>query len=172
MTTTICPPQLSSESFALAVEQSMTASPEALFQAWTHFDQWFSAPESPEAVAPGHRPYPSPYGASQESVRRPGSGPDAVPSPPYAGHPPPVALLGGRGFSIAAFVCGGAAPFFFPLILGPFILGPLGVIFGFVANAKGDRIGRWAGLMSIATTVLGIALSLWVAGNLGLRFGA
>jgi hypothetical protein len=58
------------------------------------------------------------------------------------------------------------------LILGPFILGPLGVIFGFVAKAKGDRIGRWATLMSIATTVLGIALSLWVAGNLGLRFGA
>jgi len=131
-----------------------------------------AAPESPEAVAPGHQPYPSPYGASQESVRRPGSGPDAVPSPPYAGHPPPVALQGGRGFSIAAFVCGGAAPFFFPLILGPFILGPLGVIFGFVAKAKGDRIGRWAGLMSIATTVLGIALSLWVAGNLGLHFGA
>ncbi len=131
-----------------------------------------AAPESPEAVAPGHRPYPSPYGASQESVRRPGSGPDAVPSPPYAGHPPPVALQGGRGFSIAAFVCGGAAPFFFPLILGPFVLGPLGVIFGFVAKAKGDRIGRWAGLMSIATTVLGIALSLWVAGNLGLHFGA
>ena len=79
---------------------------------------------------------------------------------------------GGRGFSIAAFVCGGAAPFFFPLILGPFILGPLGVIFGFVAKAKGDRIGRWAGLMSIATTVLGIALSIWVAGNPGLHFGA
>ena len=58
------------------------------------------------------------------------------------------------------------------LLLFPFVLGPLGVIFGFVANAKGDRIGRWAGLMSIATTVLGIALSLWVAGNLGLRFGA
>ena len=74
---------------------------------------------------------------------------------------------GGRGFSIAAFVCGGAA-----LLLFPFILGPLGVIFGFVANAKGDRIGKWAGLMSIATTVLGIALSIWVAGNPGLHFGA
>ena len=56
MTTTICPPQLSSESFALTVEQPMTASPEALFQAWTHFDQWFSAPECtlmrPEVNAP------------------------------------------------------------------------------------------------------------------------
>jgi len=58
------------------------------------------------------------------------------------------------------------------LLLFPFVLGPLSVIFGFVANAKGDRIGRWAGLMSIATTVLGIALSIWVAGNLGLHLGA
>ena len=79
---------------------------------------------------------------------------------------------GGRGFSIAAFVCGGAAPFCFPLIVGPFVLGPLGVIFGFVAKARGDRIGRWAALMSIATTILGIAVSVWVAGNPGLHFGA
>ena len=127
------------------------------------------APESPEVVGPGHRPYAA---ASQESVRRPGSWPYAGPSPQYAGSLPPVAQQGGRGFSIAAFICGGVAPPCFPLILGPFILGPLGVIFGFVAKAKGDWIGRWAGLMSIATTVLGIALSLWVAGNLGLHFGA
>jgi len=43
--TTICPPELSSESFALTVERLMNATPDALFQAWTHFDQWFSAPE-------------------------------------------------------------------------------------------------------------------------------
>jgi uncharacterized protein YndB with AHSA1/START domain len=34
----------------------MTASPEALFQAWTHFERWFSAPEctlmSPEVNVP------------------------------------------------------------------------------------------------------------------------
>jgi len=131
-----------------------------------------TVPENPEVVGPGHQTAAAPYAASQESVRRPGSGPDGAPYPEDASYPPPVAQQGGRGFSIAAFVCGGAAPFFFPSILGPFILGPLGVIFGFVANARGDRIGRWAGLMSIATTVLGIALSLWVAGNLGLRFGA
>jgi hypothetical protein len=128
--------------------------------------------ESPEVVSPGYQPSAAPHGASKESGWRPGLDPDAGPSPQSDGHPPPLALRGGRGFSIAAFLCGGVAPLCFPLILGPFILGPLGVIFGFVANAKGDRIGRWAGLMSIATTVLGIALSLWVAGNLGLHFGA
>jgi hypothetical protein len=130
-----------------------------------------AVPESPDVVGSSHQPSAAPYGASQESARRLASEPDAVPSPQQAGSPPPVAQQGGRGFSIAAFVCGGVAPFFFPLILGPFILGPLGVIFGFVANAKGDRIGRWAGLMSIATTALGISLSLWLAGNLGLGSG-
>lgn len=84
-----------------------------------------AAPESPEVGGPGHQPY-------------------AVPSQQDAGHAPPVAQRGGRGFSIAAFICGGVAPFCFPLIVGPFILGPLGVIFGFVAKARGDRIGRWA----------------------------
>lgn len=131
-----------------------------------------AVPESPEVAGAGYQPYVAAYGPSQETMRHPGSGPDAVPSPQDAGHPPPVAQRGGRGFRIAAFICGGVAPLCFPLILGPFILGPLGVIFGFVAKTKGDRIGRWAGLMSIATTVLGIGLSLWVAGNLGLRFGA
>jgi uncharacterized protein YndB with AHSA1/START domain len=56
VTTAICPPEFSSESFALTVERSMTAAPDALFQAWTHFDQWFSAPECtlmrPEVNAP------------------------------------------------------------------------------------------------------------------------
>jgi hypothetical protein len=131
-----------------------------------------AAPEGPEALAPDHQPSAVPRAASRDSMQRSGSGLDGVPYPQYAGHAPPVAQQGGRGFSIAAFVCGGVAPLCFPLILGPFILGPLGVIFGFVANARGDRIGRWAGLMSIATTVLGIALSLWVAGSLGLHFGA
>src|ERR1700694_3303697 len=56
MEITICPPDLSSESFALTVERSMMAAPDALFQAWTHFEQWFSAPGCtlmrPEVNAP------------------------------------------------------------------------------------------------------------------------
>jgi hypothetical protein len=56
------------------------------------------------------------------------------------------------------------------LLLLPFILGPLGMIFGFVAKSKGDRIGKWAGLMSIATTVLGLAFSIWVAGHVRAGF--
>jgi len=83
--------------------------------------------------------------------------PEPVAAPLPVGH-------GGRGFTVAAFVVGGLA-----LVLFPFVLGPLGAIFGFVANSRGDRIGRWAAFLSIATTVLGIALSILVTHSLGVR---
>ncbi|MCW3042235.1 MAG: hypothetical protein JWL57_393 [Actinobacteria bacterium] len=86
-----------------------------------------------------------------------------VPAP--AAFPPPAASQSVRGLSIAAFISGGLA-----LLLLPFILGPLGMIFGFVAKSKGDRIGKWAGLMSIATTVLGLVFSIWVAGHVRVGF--
>jgi hypothetical protein len=89
-----------------------------------------------------------------------------VPAPDQRIYPPRVASQGGRGLSVAAFISGGLA-----LLLLPFILGPLGMIFGFVADSKGDRIGKWAGLMSIATTVVGIAFSIWVAGHARVGFG-
>ena len=124
-------------------------------------------PEGPEMVAGGYQLPAAPYGTPQDFVRPPGHGPYAGAYPQYAGYPPPpVARQGGHAFSITAFVCGGIA-----LLFLPFILGPLGIIFGFVANAKGDRIGKWAGVMSIATTVLGVAFSLWVARGLGAHFG-
>ncbi|HEY4938067.1 MAG TPA: hypothetical protein VIJ69_03485 [Actinomycetota bacterium] len=88
-----------------------------------------------------------------------------APQGPEIPAPAPIASQGGRGFSVAAFISGGLA-----LLLLPFILGPLGMIFGFVAKSKGDKIGKWAGLMSIATTVLGIAFSIWVAGHVRVGF--
>jgi hypothetical protein len=84
----------------------------------------------------------------------------------YAAYPLRATSQGCRGLSIAAFVCGGLA-----LLLVPFILGPLGITFGVVAQSRGDRIGKWAVLTAFATTLLGIAFRIWMARNVGMDFG-
>jgi hypothetical protein len=82
--------------------------------------------------------------------------------PSYVAYPLRATYQGCRGLSIAAFICGGLA-----LLLVPFILGPLGITFGFVGQSRGDPLGKWAGLMSVATMLLGIALRVWMANNVG-----
>jgi hypothetical protein len=120
------------------------------------------APQGPEVPAQGQQMHADPHGAPHGYVQPPGSVPYAGPYPEYAAYAPPVASQGARAFSIAAFICGGLA-----LLLLPFILGPLGITFGFVGQSRGDRLGKWAGLMSIATTLLGIAFHIWMASNVG-----
>jgi hypothetical protein len=124
-------------------------------EAWDWRQSYLQYSEPPEDHGLQH---PAPQGHEGQAPAQP-----VYADAPY---PPLVASPGGRGLSIAAFISGGLA-----LLLLPFILGPLGMIFGFVAKSKGDRIGKWAGLMSIATTVLGIAFSIWVASHVPEGFG-
>ncbi len=65
----------------------------------------------------------------------------------------PEAKDPGKGFAIAAMVCGIVSFFFFAVILGP-----LGIIFGFVAKSKGSKSG-----MATAGIVCGaIGIALWL----------
>lgn len=115
-------------------------------------------PPPPDAAAnPGAPPWAqSPYGPQGYGPQ--GYGPQASGGyPRFLGYPPPPAVArSGLGFLVAAFICGGLALLFLPIILGP-----LGIIFGFVAYSKGNKVGLWAGVGSILTTVLGLMLSFW-----------
>src|SRR5579859_4646041 len=96
--------------------------------------------QGPDVSAPGVAPYAAPYGPPQPYAAPPAAGPYGSPyaqpnQQPWYGqpygqpHPGPYPVPGnrGRGFTITAFICGGIGLLFFP-----FILGPLGIIFGFV----------------------------------------
>jgi hypothetical protein len=120
-----------------------------------------SAPRGPQAPTPDQQLSTAPSGAPQGYVQPPGSGLRY-----YAAYPLRATSQGCRGLSIAAFVCGGLA-----LLLVPFILGPLGITFGFVGQSRGDRLGKWAALMSVTTMLLGIAFRMWMARNMGVDFG-
>ena len=56
--TVICAPDLSERLFKLKVERTMTASPGALFRAWTEgMDRWFAAPGSVLMTAKVNSPF-------------------------------------------------------------------------------------------------------------------
>ncbi len=102
------------------------------------------APPPPPAPAPDPAPR-SPY---------PGPGPDWG---AYNQYPPPQVTGEGRPWTIAGFVCGLLA-----ILVAPIILGPLGITFGFIGSSKGDPRGRWVGIGSIVTTILGIVIAVIV----------
>ncbi|MQY19683.1 hypothetical protein [Nocardia macrotermitis] len=99
----------------------------------------------------GHRPERpgSPADDAAGSWRCPG--PDPVPpqDDPPSSPLHPVAGL----FSAIAFVCAGLA-----LLSCLWLLGPIGVILGVVGHVRGERLGRWAAVTSVAATVLSLAV--------------
>lgn len=74
--------------------------------------------------------------------------------PVEGAYPPPPQSSAGHGFTIGSVVCSVVALIFLPIVLGP-----LGIIFGFVGHSRGERHGKWAGLFGIVATVVGFALS-------------
>ena len=110
------------------------------------------APPSPPRPAYDTAAYPPPQSGRAERATIPPQGWGSYPR-----RAPEPASGDGRPWTIAGFVCGLAA-----LLVAPIVLGPLGIIFGFIAKSKGDRRGLWVGLGSIATTIFGIVIGVAV----------
>jgi hypothetical protein len=76
------------------------------------------------------------------------------PSRPTTDYPPPApTTAGGRGFTIAAFVCAAVAVLFIPIILGP-----AGMVLGYMGHRRGDPLGRWAIGAALVGMVAGFIL--------------
>ncbi|MDQ1105572.1 ABC-type thiamine/hydroxymethylpyrimidine transport system permease subunit [Nocardioides zeae] len=75
--------------------------------------------------------------------------------------PVPNNNSGFRVMSIIGIVLG-----FVALLFVPIIVGPVGAVLGFVAYAKGDRLGLWAGIWCIAATIIGMVLGYLVVSNM------
>ena len=73
------------------------------------------------------------------------------------GYPAPPPRNTGRGFTVAGLVCALVS-----ILVAPIILGPLGIIFGFVGYSKGDPKGKWVGILAIVCTAVGLGLTYLV----------
>ena len=104
------------------------------------------------------------------------------PKPPaqqqaYAAAPPPIANQGSNGMAIAALVMGILTIVFFFLFFPlSFILGILGIIFGFIARGRARENpsvgGGGMALAGIITSIIGLLLALIVSVVIGLLLGA
>jgi hypothetical protein len=75
-------------------------------------------------------------------------------------YPPPPPSREGRGFTIGAFVCAGAA-----LLIIPILFGPVGIALGVIGERKGDPLGRTAWILAIVGMVVGIGIAIAVGGG-------
>ena len=120
----------------------------------------YGSPQSPQHAAPQ-------YGAPQYGAPQHG----AQPASPYAGPQfggfgaPAYGATPRNGMGIAALVLGALALVFSWTIVGGFLFGVLGVVFGFIHNGRVRRRQATAQGLGIAGLVLGI-IGIVVAGIL------
>ena len=120
----------------------------------------YGSPQSPQYAAPQ-------YGAPQYGAPQHG----AQPASPYAGPQfggfgaPAYGATPRNGMGIAALVLGALALVFSWTIVGGFLFGVLGVVFGFIHNGRVRRRQATAQGLGIAGLVLGI-IGIVVAGIL------
>jgi len=135
----------------------------------------YGSPQSPQHAAPqyGAPQYGAPqYGAPQYGAPQYGAPQHgAQPASPYAGPQfggfgaPAYGATPRNGMGIAALVLGALALVFSWTIVGGFLFGVLGVVFGFIHNGRVRRRQATAQGLGIAGLVLGI-IGIVVAGIL------
>ena len=86
--------------------------------------------------------------------------PAAPPTPDAYGSARPQPSGTARGMAIGGFVCAALALLFLPPVLGI-----IGAVLGFVAYSKGDRLGLYAGIASIACAVIGMVIGALIVAN-------
>ena len=127
-------------------------------------------PESGTAPTPANRPAAGWY-PDQQGNQRYWDGErwtEHITGPPapavHASGPTSTSAAGDQtsnGLSIAAFVCGGIAVLFFPIIFGP-----IAIICAGLAKGRNERLANAALAVAIGGTVLGFILGYAVASNM------
>ncbi len=82
--------------------------------------------------------------------------PQAIPYSPYSTTPTPSSA--GNGYSVGAIVCGIVA-----LVFCPILLGPTGIVLGFVGRSRGESRATVGIVVSIAGRVIGMVLGALIA---------
>lgn len=114
---------------------------------------------------------------SPQSPQSPDPSPPAAAPQVHAATPPPIANAGSNGMAIAALVLGISTIIFFFLFFPlAFVLGILGVIFGFIGRSRARENptvgGGGMALAGIITSIIGFLLALIVSVLIGLVIGA
>ncbi|MET7771558.1 hypothetical protein [Nocardia sp. NPDC005366] len=94
--------------------------------------------------------------------RQPGDIPDpeptGYPAPPHhEPFDPAPSTPGPPMLTVIGFICAALA-----LLLCPILFGPAGIVFGYMANNKGEKYGKWAALASAIALILGLVIGLIV----------
>jgi len=91
-------------------------------------------------------------------------GPEPVPCHRTPVEPAAVARTAFSVFSVVGFVCAGVT-----LVSCIWPLGLIGVVLGAVGHRRGERLGKWAALASVAAMAVGLVIVFWVAPSLHLH---
>lgn len=116
-----------------------------------------------EQPTPGPHPPHPPEDETSGSWKR--LGPDPVPCRRTPVEPEaPATRKPFSVFSVVAFVCAAVT-----LVSCIWPLGLIGLVLGAIGHRRGERLGKWAALASVAATVVGLVVIFWIAPSLHLH---